>query len=288
MNGYRLAFIIFLLLVGLTTVVYVVLHSTNDDGSGRFFSDPVQNKRFLTWFFFILGVSLLVGVGVYFLINRVDKKRVGDLKDIVKEPVPVDKAIDIYIQEFIKKTDIPFTLDYSVDGKNPRVVPSADCIIRHTNGNYFVDVRGQTSDSFYKFELFANMGSKSGLNVIVVCVDKGEDFIRNNIFWHLNEHTNLRSHNLNLVRYPSTSSLNEKDRLLSTYINLAEAGEATADDLANVNRFMELTKDTPVNVPENPNKEVINPRDWDDDSDVDSETDQTQKKIKKYLRSDKK
>lgn len=140
--------------------------------------------------------------------------------DLPKQYVSTDKIPDLWQDAFIKR-HLPHVVQHWNDGK---IVPVPDDAIRIMNPKSMVDWTKETSDRFFGFEVLIKVGPYRGLNVVITREDYGEDWIKNNTFFRIEQNKSWDTLGTSLNTYPATSSNDEKVRLAVKRLELIEEG----------------------------------------------------------------
>ena len=168
-------------------------------------------KRFLIYISVALFIVILIGGGVYFLLEYVFNR--GETS-LVKDIVHISDALPIWKEECIKHTNIPFRAEDGV------LVPIRDDAIVIRNETSFV----QATESFFAFEAILSDGDRFGSMFAVLKMDLGKDWVRKNWNWKIRDNTTLNTYQAQSRTFPMASEKSEHMRLATKKIELLDDG----------------------------------------------------------------
>ncbi len=195
----------------------------------------------------VIGVLITVCLSVIFvLIFKSFKSAVNDKREKFlenpKEFVDTSNAMRIWTEEFVKHTKIPHTLIHTKGETYPRVVLGEGVVVDIRDTRHFKDPKMQTSESFLKFEVYANCGQRMGLNMVIIRLDEGEGYIRKNWYENFKPHENAEGFKLQRDEYPLTSAKAYSDRIQMKKLELLNDGDYTAEELKAYDQISKIDK----------------------------------------------
>lgn len=210
--------------IAILAVVLYVLFKTKDEAF------PVA--RFFWWFGGLIGGGALIGGVIYWFLHRAEDKD-DKSTDLAKEYVGTDRALQIWVEECMKATGIPYVHQWwnKDEQGNVPLVPEREGVIEILNETRFTDPSGQTADEFLGFQANVHDGNEQGSQVAIIRVDLGEKYIQENWRARRRHHKTFNVFDMHNVKYPLTGSKNATERLIAQRIKLSAEGDYTEEEL---------------------------------------------------------
>jgi len=282
LNNFQKVVLVFLLLGLLAFFSYYLL--VHNFPATSIFSDKDVVKNWVVGgllFFLVSFVLLFIFSGF----SKATRDRV-DLES-PKQFVDVKDAVRIFTEEFVKDTRVPHLLvPNKDDDKHPFVKLARDAIVDIRKTRHFKDPKMQTSEAFWLFEVYSNQGDKRGIHTVLLRLDEGEEYIRNNWFENFEDNCIMENFKLRRDEYPITSAKAYADRISMKKLEMISEGNATADEIRafdeiSKNMVEENKKPVQVITKEDPENNYYENNDH-KQSEVEKELSEIEQDIKKY------
>lgn len=208
--------------LGFLVTVGIVVFDKVEDGS------LVVNWMLLLWLF--LGLVGLVGL-VFLVTWLVSRKGKVVVDGIVRVPVSVRVARRLIYSGLLDSEEfgVPCVIVGGV------VRPSRGVLFRLLDGRVFASSR--TGNVFYAVEVFVSVGFYRGLTVFIIPLDRGEQGVRDNLFYRTYRHTTLSTWVSDFRKFALDSPSSEALRLAGLR-NEALFEGADKDELASYDAAM--------------------------------------------------
>lgn len=190
------------------------------------FGDYEGKKVISTTLWITGGLALVLIVGIF--LYRYLRGSVADA-DLPKEIVDTTVAIKTWTEAFIRGTNIPYVENHWEDDAY-KFKPVNRKAVQITNERPFVDPDKGTADQFYRFQARILEGDRTGIHTVIIPLDKGVEFIKNNWRYLIEDHTAVNVFKLKNQTYPLTSSRSAQERIQIAALEAAAEG-FTADEI---------------------------------------------------------
>jgi len=158
----------------------------------------------------VIGLLVIASILAYFLF--INKEQLLTL-DVIKQ-VPTDKAVNLFLQNFTAKYDVPVHYEQTKEFGQKVVFPNHSDYTELTRINHW-----EKDDRFCILEFEINTGTMKGIHTVDIPLTKGEEAI---LYGDYELHTKKSLNNYQ--RKPRTWVRgNYRDKELRQSINLAEA-----------------------------------------------------------------
>lgn len=182
--------------------------------------------------FILLFALVAIAVIYYFVKKKLDEKN-KKTTEIFKEIVDVDPAFETWKEGFFLKTNIPYTV-YHEEGKE-KIEPADQRDFSVIESHHFD--QKNTGIPHSKIIFRTRLGTMSGLNCTIIRRDKGLDWIKRNIFYHITTRTNKFTFKIDETNYPLATPQGI-DQDLETYrINKIEQEGFSEKELQYIDRL---------------------------------------------------
>lgn len=203
-------------------------------------------KSFIIYLVILLSAVGLVGFLIWWIPSLFKKKNEQFLES-PKEIVSSSRAIEIWKEEFIKYNDIPY-ITQTWNKNKIQCVNDRAVEIRHDRS--FVDPSGQTSDKFITFQANILEGRRIGTMVVVLRVDLGEEWIKQNWNWRIDDNTTMNRFNMQIKKFPLTSAKDSAERYNIKKLELLEEGYTKDEIKEMIDPFIPVRSATPEPQPQ--------------------------------------
>ena len=187
--------------------------------------DVFPVKKFLITIASFIGGIILIGLLLYFLLSKLSSSSSNDT-NYNTDLVSTKDAREIFLEEFMLDNDIETITPH---WGNKKLIPLNKNAIEIRNKKAFVDPNGQTSDKFFLMELFVYEGKKTGAMIVILPLDLGKQFLRDNWDYHITWDKTFNIFDLMPKKYPMTNNKDFAKRFGAMKLNLLEEGYSDSD-----------------------------------------------------------
>lgn len=144
----------------------------------------------------------------------------------MKEPVPVDRAIELAVENMCRRYNIPCRYDT----EKKVFVPMQKDRIQVKENNRHPHFHRETGDNWLLIEMEVRDGLHQGIHMLDIPIDKGEKIIKEG-YYRLDDSTCKSMFNLQKINFPMSSLADKNDRMRMLALDAIGEGKEIPDNI---------------------------------------------------------